>query len=812
MNQQLVHSLDDPAAADPGVAGNKAATLATLRSAGLRIPDGFVITMAAFDRAAGNGTGRARFSRQQLPAEVRDAIIWVAGQLGDWRYAVRSSATAEDLPGRSSAGQFESVLDVHGAGELFAAVETCWASALNHAVSDYQDAEAAPPRMALLIQRMVPAVAAGVAFSVDPVTRDSAAARVSAVGGLGDRLAGGSATPEEWTVDANGASCIAGRQGAVDADTVSWTARLAANVAELRGGPQDIEWVLAEDGIWLVQARPVTGVSAPREPVDVPPGHWRRANNAQRPLSPMQRSLVLPAMNNTVGGMFDFSMTGGVEFAVIGGWLYSRHRPLDGRAAMEKRVNELIEALERERAAEVIDKCYTQWLPDLKARLTDLGTTDLARMSDAELVDRLDAVVRLTERALDVHFAATGAQMFVLGRLGTLCDELLGWAVPDVLALLDGLAGKMVEATARLAELSNRAAERPVLRQLMNSAQTPSLDDIEQQDADFAAELGTYLRRYGRRTMSFDIDEPTMAERPKLVLATIAEQVRGAFDPVKRQRAAANERRAARQRVRTELAGREVNASDRNALEHAIDQAQWAYPVRDDTDFYRYSTQALVREAVLEIGRRLAGRSLIEHQDSVFLLARDEATAALGGDQQSGRVAERAAELAREGAGLPPMQYGEPPESQGGGSPMESLPPKVRHAIGAAMWTWQAFGSGRPPISSDDAALAGQPASTGRCTGPARIIAGEKDFDNLCPGDVLVCREISAQWSVLFAKIGGLVTDSGGLLSHPAILAREYRIPAVVATGSATDTLHDGQMVTVDGDTGRVELATGAWR
>lgn len=102
--------------------------------------------------------------------------------------------------------------------------------------------------------------------------------------------------------------------------------------------------------------------------------------------------------------------------------------------------------------------------------------------------------------------------------------------------------------------------------------------------------------------------------------------------------------------------------------------------------------------------------------------------------------------------------------------------------------------------------LGGVPAAPGRYTGPARVIMNESEFDKIEPGDVLVCPITSPVWSVLFPSVGALVTDTGGILSHPAIIAREYRIPAVVATGNATRLLRDGQVVTVDGGTGIVEV------
>jgi pyruvate,water dikinase len=217
---------------------------------------------------------------------------------------------------------------------------------------------------------------------------------------------------------------------------------------------------------------------------------------------------------------------------------------------------------------------------------------------------------------------------------------------------------------------------------------------------------------------------------------------------------------------------------------------------------------ALLRYALLEVGARLAARAQIAARDDVFFLEHPEARAALvdGGELRAlvqRRKGERAWVLAHPG---PPSFGGDPgpPPSFG------ALPPEARLAHEALMWVLDRMGTPEEEIArrqTEGPGLTGIAASGGQFTGPVRVIMGESQFDKLRPGDVLVCPITSPVWSVLFPSIAALVTDSGGILSRPTIIAREYRIPAVVATGNATTLLRDGQIVTVDGTAGLLHPA-----
>ncbi|MGH3824991.1 MAG: PEP-utilizing enzyme, partial [Pseudonocardiaceae bacterium] len=256
----------------------------------------------------------------------------------------------------------------------------------------------------------------------------------------------------------------------------------------------------------------------------------------------------------------------------------------------------------------------------------------------------------------------------------------------------------------------------------------------------------------------------------------------------------------------------ERSPAEHSRFDRVLDRALAAYPVREDNECFTTSIPfALARRVAREIGRRLTARGLLAHRDDAFWLKPVQLRAALRESLDcrplaTRRAGERAWALAHPG----PASYGSPP---GPPPPLSALPAEARLANEAFLWAVEqnvgphAVDHGvRGTETLDTTVLSGIPVSAGSYTGPARIIRSEGEFGRLRPGDVLVCPVTSPAWSVLFPGIGALITDIGGMLSHPAIIAREYRVPAVVATGDGTSRLTDGQIVTVDGTTGVVRI------
>jgi pyruvate,water dikinase len=826
--------------------GVKAANLGELARAGFPVPDGFVLTVEAHHRfLAANTRGSERSPEDvraaPLPADVAAALEAAVTALGDVPLAVRSSALAEDLADASFAGQYETVLGVRGAEAVADAVRRSWASAFQAHVVAYramQGREAAAD-MAVLVQRLVPAEAAGVAFTANPVTSDGTETLVSAVRGLGDRLVSGQASPDEWVVRGDEAVCRGAPEGAIDADQARAVADLARRVeAHFGGVPQDIEWARAPGALFLLQARPITALSdRPPAPVPVaaepPPGFWQReASHAPRPWTPMFRSAGFGPRNAALKRMFDELgfLAETLEAREIGGWEYIRLVPLGGKERpappawlmpvlirlvprLRSRIRQCVAAMRADKPGRLLRQWYEQWQPDLAARMAELRDVPLAMLPDAALDAHIDRILRLLEDSVGVHFLLHGAITVALADFAFTCHDLLGWDEGRAFEMLNGLSEKSTEPARRLAELAQLARERPALRRWLERADERVAGAMAEVDPEFAAAFAAYQREYGCRCLRYEVADPTVAETPALVLRLLRDQLVRGFDPAAQAAVLAEQRAAVAAAARAALADRP--AEDRQRFERAQARAERAYPVREDNEFYTLSAPlALARYAALELGRRLADRGLIGQRDDVFFLEITEARAAMrdGGDASTGAgqdlrplVARREGERAWVEAHPGPATYGRdlgPPPS------FRSLPPEARLAMEALLWMvdriYAAEQSQRPQAAGGG--VRGAPASAGQYTGPVRVVLDESEFDKLQAGDVLVCPITSPVWSVLFPSVGALVTDTGGILSHPAIIAREYRVPAVVATGNATRLLRDGQMIRVDGTAGAVEV------
>jgi rifampicin phosphotransferase len=834
-NVPYLLSLRDLTRADAAHAGAKAANLGEMARAGFPVPDGFALTTQAFDDfLALNQFGESRKAEAVLVAEmppvIRAALRAVAELFDGARLAVRSSGVAEDLDDASFAGQYETILGVRGYEALVNAVRQCWASAFSARAAAYQDnhRQAARAGMAVLVQRLVPADAAGVAFSANPVSGRRDEIVVSAVRGLGERLVSGRASPDEWIVRGIEAVRSTAPEDAIDDSQARAVAELARRAEALFGAPQDVEWAIADGELYVLQSRPITALPEPAPtpipvPVNPPPGFWQRdTSHVLEPFSPMFRSAVLPAHERATFALSkELSLPmDGAQFREIGGWDYQRIIVAGGRDVspppawlmpillrvvppLRSMVKGMVQAVREDRLGRSIDRWYAEWKPDTMAGLEALKNVDRHSLTDSELEQHLDAVVAFVRERVHIHMLVTAAD-FVVAEFALACQDLLGWDARKSLELLSGLSSQTTEPAIRLAELAGMARERPAVRDLLARLNDGAPRRLAQADREFAAAFERYMREFGDRTLRWDVNEPTVAEQPGLILRLIRDQIAGGYDPQAQAAALEQARAAAQAEALQLLAGRPPD--DRRQFERALARARRAYPVREEHEFWLSNAPfAQLRYALLEVGQRMTERRQLGRAGDIAFLELEEARAAFRDRSDVGPVVKRRkGELAWVKAHPGPASYGKAP---GAPPSFEAFPPEARHLMRVLMWQMNnvlADEDGQAAPETDRAALRGLPAAPGQYTGPARIILGEAEFGKLQAGDVLICPTTQPPWSVLFPTIGALVTDGGGVLSHPAIIAREYRIPAVVATGNATSFLKDGQIVTVNGNDGIV--------
>lgn len=810
-------------ASDVARAGGKAATLARLQAAGLPVPPGFVIPAGT---AGGSTTDKADHAgpRGRLRSAVADALA----RLGEGPVAVRSSAVAEDLAAASYAGQYETVLGCRDVDEVLDAIERVWASARSPRVAAYRG-EQATSAVAVLIQRQVAAETAGVAFTADPVTGERDEVLLSAVAGLGDRLVSGEADADEWRVGHGTARRVVADPEApqvLDDRTARDVADLAAEVEAHSGFPQDVEWAAAGGHVHLLQARPVT--SLPVEP-DLPgpsgDGWSKDVAHFVPPMSVLTASIYRPRFERATATAFaeHGALVEGLQTFDRAGELYVRPGPPGGREGppppwpvlgilaralppLRARCAAARVTVEGDRAGRLLDQWEEELADQFDAETRRLLAVDLAALDDAALADHLEAAIALFDRGLALHFRLLLPVMLEPYRLVVACREQLGWDDAEVVALLEGSSRASSAPTAAVDELAERARNRPGVAEW--AAADAGLDELAVVDADLADELRALLDRFGHRLLDNDLTTPTLAERPELLLRQLRDRLaRPAGEtgtPDDGDRQPTSPPRPPEARFAEAIAG--LDPDTRERLQHQLARAQRAYGAREhNVIVVLLAPMAAIRYAVVEAGRRLVVAGALARGDDVFSCEEDEVLAALRGRAPDGlavAVARRRGERAWVAAHPGPATLGSPHPP----ADVRALPAPAREINAAMLWFLERQLPTEASAGADTEGLTtGLAASPGRYQGTVRVVRDAADFDRLGPGEVLVCPVTSTSWSVVFGTAGALVTDHGGPLSHPAIIAREHGIPAVVGTTDATTVLRDGLEVVVDGTTGRVE-------
>lgn len=778
--------LDD--ARDPGRCGGKAASLAALRAAGHRVPDGFVIA---------------------IDGDVSLATIGPALEcLGPGPYAVRSSGVAEDLAHASFAGQYETVLGVATAEEVVRAVARVRASGHGERAAAYRARnrhEEAP--IAVLVQRQLAPDVAGVVFSANPLTGDDEVV-IEVVRGLGDRLMDGEQTGDRWIVRGERVEAALDT-GVLDPAMARELARLVRRIARERGSPQDVELAIVGGEIHVLQARPIAALPV-RPEITFLPGRWQKdVSHFTGPMSALGASVLLPVYEAAFEVAFrDF----GIPLQTIrqrpfGGEVYTQDVDLSGEhdpgapppwwlLAVVVRV--IPSARRRLKLAESgLTKLQeyprlweSRWRDECWKRIDAARALDLRAMTDAELLRELGRLIdEVLLPHMVIHFQLAIPNIVGCYELCRACADLLGWDTQQSIALVTGSSTATTDASREIAS---------VAAQIDDADLDAGMDAVRASGAGVA--LAAWLDRWGLRTIDADPGSPMIAERDELISSLLRRAKRtpdlgatAALEATRRETIAA---------ARAKLHG-----ADRTRFDEALAYAELVYPQRDDNvEITEGLPSGLVRRLSLELGARLVRAGRLSVPGDVVFLDREELVTAmtteLPGESARDRVRRRRAERAWVLAHPGPMLVGPPavPEPD-----LRGLPAAARRLMRAMVWAIGEELAAPVAKASADGALLGIGVSSGCYTGPARIIKTEADLERLRAGDVLVCPTTHSSWTVVFGLAGALVTDGGGMLSHPAIIAREHGIPAVLGTAVATSKLRDGDQVRVDGNTGRVE-------
>lgn len=443
----------------------------------------------------------------------------------------------------------------------------------------------------------------------------------------------------------------------------------------------------------------------------------------------------------------------------------------------------------------------TEHLPEILEHLAFWEAFDLEGATLPELTRHLEETLERGRRLWEVHFLIVHPAYIAVSEFEELYKELFGAAgAHEAFRLLAGLPNKTVESGQALWRLSRRARAFPeVLDALRTRAPGEVLPLLEGMEAgkSFLGEFRAYLEAYGERGELWGLESVSWIEDPTPVVRTLAEFVDrpDGDDPAAEIERLAVERERAVAEARIRLEGQPPEA--RGRFEAMLVAAQVGIVLTEDHGFYiDFCAHYRMRRVLLEVGRRLVRAGVLPDVDAVFMLTIDELLETAHGFPEVDRhalVAERRAEMERFAGVDAPLGIGTPPSEPPPDNP-------VTRALG------KLFGRGPVQATDEVDVLAGHPGASGAVTGTARVVRDLEDADRLEPGDVLVAETTAPPWTPLFAVAAAVVTDTGGTLSHCAIVAREYGIPAVVGIGDATRRIADGQLVEVDGDRGVVRV------
>ncbi len=819
-------------------AGGKGANLGELIRAGFPVPPGFVITTAGYDffmkanpleplvaellvktnsgqqesvRATSDAL-REAFERAHVPEELALEIAIARGDLDCGSVAVRSSATLEDLPGSTFAGQQETFLNVTGKDRLLKAIKECWASLWSERAISYRfhnKADQGSVKIAVVVQALIDADVSGVMFTADPVTSDRDSMVIDANPGLGEAVVGGLVTPDHYEVEKRTNRITAARPGnremvivpekgggvkritgpsaenrlqALGNEEIRRLAQIGKRIERHYGIPQDIEWCWIANGrakgrFFILQARPMTALA------DRP-----AANSPMKILAPILAEMwperPTPLDMTTFTGAIEKAI-GTLLASILGKNAPDPETLLEEEDGIVTRLNipafspspailvSIVKALYATRMYDV-----EKWKEDSLVReITDLWKSlesrEISSSTWGENIALTKECLSLVPRIMDLRIryfpggAVHIAKLLLLLKLAGSAD-LFG-------TLLSGVETKTSETNERLESLADIIRSDSGLADLFSRhahGELGSLLRTSEAGQRFIGSLASFLDEYGHRESSLVISQPAWKDSEENVLGILKMLASGNKAA---QDTAAWER--ARDRILEDtMLGRKPF---RKSFLRSLLKSRGLVQLREDSHFLLTLVQPTIRRVALELGRRLVHAGALEIDTDVFFLRFDELeSAGSSRPPQAAVLSEIRATVAARKA-------------------------KYESLLRTPMFDFSVFGTGETGTEAG-ILLTGSPGSPGIASGRVRIVRNISEFGTLEPGEVLVAQSTNPSWTPLFMRAVAVVADTGGAASHAAIVAREYGIPAVMGTMTATRVLENGQIVRVNGTKGTV--------
>ena len=788
--------------------GRKAAPLHDLKLAGFPVPSGFVVPPdIEFD--------------ENTERDLESAV----GAIGGYLVAARSSGHLEDLPGASFAGQYTTCLEVRDTAELVQSIRKCRQSAKSDQVVTYlrrQGLDESQARVSVLVQVMVDAAVAGVAFSIHPMTGNEEHALLECCHGLGEKLVSGQTTPSRYVVRLEDASVVdwnAGEEDArIDEPNLQQLTRYVLELQAHFGCPQDIEWAIDKSGrLWILQSRPITRIQWRSDIPEFTSADFREGGVSARVCTPLMYSLYRDAVQSSMQRYFvaikllpkdapqqvwidmfygrpywsarvvkeALLKTPGFDEEVFDKDLgIQKNYGERGPAKTPMTLRTVLPAIPIAIAVERNYHGHLRSTGDYRKQFVEQETRYLKEsasfrdLSDARFFARLEDV-------LSFHLATESDYFTTIYNNANLQTDL-----KKLLKRIEKATGLRISSVALMSglqDISHMKMQRDLL-QLVRVAKSEGVESVAWQRAlqDFLAD------NYFHADVELDISTPRWGERPERVRQIVEDILRSKIDPKDPDISARS------QFEQFSAEEQRVIAAIRNSIVHRIRfgrsfhkrlrLARLYLSRREEMREYSTRTYNVVRCYVSEAGKRLHRMGHLKEPDDVFMLHTQELVTIgrSGGDPQRTLATTHFRRLMYRG-----YSSFEPPGELGRGI------------------TGSSAGEGNG-AATDAHILKGIGCSSGIVRAVVRVIPTLEHADTLKSGEILVTRFTDPGWTPVLGLVAGIVTEVGGLLSHAAVIGREYGIPAVLNVPGATKVLTTGQLVEIDGSEGTVKIIQSA--